>query len=141
MPILSNWKITWDPAGTPKLFLDYDQEIAGELSMPWEQEHEMRQVIEGAFSEPLPRSHVTGSLKFTCWKDHANNAAAFEYLRTHRAECHALRGLRKTLRITPLDGTNDDKANTMLKFAEGRVLDSEEDRSLTEFTYTFLGPW
>ncbi len=141
MPVISNWKVTWDPAGTPLVFLDYEEEIERELSMPWEQAHEVRQVIEGAFSEPLPRSHVTGSLSFTRWKDHATNAAAFDYLRTHRADCHALRGLRKTLRITPLDGTDDDKANTMLKSADGRVLDTDEERSITVFTYTFLGPW
>lgn len=139
--ILSHWKVTWDPASAALVFLDYDQEIDGELAMPWEQAHEMRQVIEGDASEPLPRKLVTGSLSYTRWVEHASNAAAFDYLRTHRTECHALRGLRKTLRVTPLAGANDDKANTILKSATGRVVDTEEERALTAWTYTFLGPW
>lgn len=141
MSVLSNWKITWDPASAAAVFLDYAQEMDAELDFPWSQEHEERKVIEGDFTEPLPRGWVSGSITFTAWKEHANDLAAREYLRTHRAACHALRGQRKTLRITPLGGTNDDKANTMLKTANGRMLVMEDGVARTAFTYQFLGPW
>lgn len=140
MPVTSNWTVTWDPA-SPLALLAVGQEMEGELEMPWEQEHEDRKVIEGDHTEPLPRSWVKGSLTFTAWKEHASDAAARDYLRTHRAVIHALRGLRKTLRITPTGGTNDDKPNTMIKSARGRMLIDPENVARTAFTYTFLGPW
>ncbi len=139
--ICSNWTITWDPAGTPLVLLAIDQEMDGELEIPWEQEHEDRKLIEGDHTEPLPRSWVKGSLTFTAYKEHADNAAARDYLRTHRAVIHALRGLRKTLRITPDGGTNDNKANTMIKSINPRMFVTEEAKAMTAVTYTFLGPW
>ncbi len=141
MPVISNWKITWDPASAAMVFLDYDQEIDAELLFPWEQDHVDRQVVEGEFTEPLPRIHVKGGITFTVFKEHASNDAAYDYVRTHRAAFHALRGLRKTLRIVRQGGANDDKANTMLKSAPGRVYVTDEDKAMTAFTYTFLGPW
>ncbi len=141
MSVISNWKITWDPGGTPLVLLDHGQEMEGELDLPWEQEHVDRQVIEGTYTEPLPRSWVKGGLVFTAWKEHADDLTARAYILSHRlTTIHGLRGLRKTLRITPLGGGNTDLANTIIKSAPGRMV-IVDHVAMTAFTYTLLGPW
>lgn len=136
--VISSWKITWDPAGTPVVFLDHGQAMDAEIDWPWSQEHEDRKVIEGTYTEPLPRSLVSGSVTFTAWKTHADDVTARAYILSHRAALP--KGLRKPLRITPLAGSNVDLANTMLKTANGRMIVTVEG-AMTAFTYTFLGPW
>ncbi len=139
--ISSFWSIVWDSGGaTQWQVLNYGWDIGDELEWPWEQEHEDRQVVEGAGTEPLPRSLARGSLTLTYFKEHASQADAMDYILSHRAAMDGLRGLRKSLTITPKSGAATVTiANAMLKSANGRM-SVDPDVARTAFTYTFLFP-
>jgi hypothetical protein len=138
--ICSNWTITFDPAGTPLVLLAIDQEMDGELEFPWEQAIEERRVIEGGTTEPLPRSWVKGALTFTAYKEHADDLTARAYLLSHRVAISALKGLRKTLRITPAGGSNTDISNAVFAAINPRM-SVDPDVARTAVTYTLRMPW
>lgn len=139
MSVFSNWTITWDPSGgTELVLLDEDHEMDAELEFPWEQVIEERQVIEGTGTEPLPRGLVKGSLTFTVFRDHADDAAARTYLLGHRTAIDALKSLRKTLSIE-WDGGSKSFANAVFVSAVPRMV-VEPDVARTAFTYTLAFP-
>ena len=138
--ICSNWTITWDPAGTPLVLLATGQDMADELEFPWEQAYEERQLIEGTVTEPLPRSLVKGSLSFGVYKEHADDLTARAYLLSHRAAISNLKGLRKTLRITPAGGSNTDIANAVFASINPRM-SVDADVARTAVTYVLRFPW
>jgi len=67
--LLSNWKLTFDPAGTPLVLLDYGAKIAGELRFPLRRGLEVVDLV-GA-SEPFLRAtgNSVVSLQFEVFKD------------------------------------------------------------------------
>jgi hypothetical protein len=138
--IRSNWAITWDPAGTPLALLAVGQDMGEELEFPWEQAVEERRVVEGGTTEPLPRQWVKGALTFTAYVEHADDLTARAYLLSHRAAISALKGLRKTLRITPSGGSNTDISNAVIQSAVPRM-SVDADLARTAVTYKLLFPW
>lgn len=139
MSVLSNYAMTWDIGGATELvLLTVGQEIDAELEFPWEQAHEDRRPVEGSGTDPLPRSLVSGSISFTAYKEHANDAAARQYVHDHRAEIHARRGLRKSV-IVGWYGGSATYANAMLKSHVPRMA-VDPEVAKTAHTYTILFP-
>ena len=135
MPICSNWKITWDAAGSPIVYLDFAQEIADEFQLPLEQAHRERKVINGTHTDYLPDGHVTGVLEVTIYKEQASDAAARNYYLAQLAA--APWGVRKTITIQVLDGDSYTLAGCMIKKLTP-VIQRDPDKARTGITYRWL---
>ena len=81
MPILSNWKLTFDPAGTPRVLLDFGQKMVQELRWPVRRGLEVVDIAEAA----APFLRVTGNavvaLSFEVFADEATDALSRRALR------------------------------------------------------------
>jgi hypothetical protein len=76
MQISSNWRLTYDPTGTPLVLLDFGQIMEGEFTIPWRQQAESRGKIRATTSTRYARGNVESGLALTTFKDHATDAAA-----------------------------------------------------------------
>lgn len=104
MKIASPWKLTWDPAGTPLVLVDFGQRIEDELRFPARQKVITREVIEGDDSDFLPRDLWAQTLELTVYKVHASDTAARAWCLTHTAAVAAVG--RKDLQIEYDDGAS-----------------------------------
>lgn len=80
MNIASPWTITWDYTGTPLVLVTAGDELAALIKWPCRQKLEERELIEGAFTDFLPRGLKSCTMEITLIKDHANNAAAWAWV-------------------------------------------------------------
>ncbi len=96
MNIASPWIITFNPAATAHTLVGYDQEINALIRWKAKQKLEEREVIEGAFTDFLPRGLKSCTVEFTTYADYTTVSAA-----------HLLAGQRLALvqwdTIAPLD--------------------------------------
>ena len=76
MPIISNWKITYDPAGAVLVIVDFGEAIEGEISFPWAQQIQGGSPTKSLASYNYARGAVRGGLSLTAIKDHADDKAA-----------------------------------------------------------------
>ena len=82
MNIASPWTITWDYMGTPLVLVSAGDELAALIKWPARQRLEVRELIEGAYANHLPRGQKTCAVEFTLVKEHADNAAAWAWVGT-----------------------------------------------------------
>jgi len=76
MQTLSNWKLTFDPAGTPLVVLAFGQMPDGEFALPWRQQSQESARIRATLATRWARGNVTSGVSFAAFSDHANDAAA-----------------------------------------------------------------
>lgn len=80
LPTASNWKLTFDPDGTPLVILAFGQVIeSGEFSIPWRQEAQAATRIRATMGARWARGNVTSGIRFTTQESHADDAAARLY--------------------------------------------------------------
>lgn len=82
MNIASPWTITWDYTGTPLVLVTAGEELAGLVRWPCRQRLETRELVEGAFTDFLPRGQKFATVELTLIKSHADNAAAWAWVGT-----------------------------------------------------------
>jgi hypothetical protein len=82
MNIASPWTITWDYTGTPLVLVTAGEELAALVKWPCRQKLETREVIEGDFTDFLPRGLKFCQIEFTLIKDHATSADAWAWVGT-----------------------------------------------------------
>ena len=76
MQTLSNWKLTFDPAGTPLVILAFGQIMDGEFALPWRQQVQESGRIRAATAKRWARGNASSSISLANYKDHASDAAA-----------------------------------------------------------------
>lgn len=120
MNIASPWTITWDYTGTPLVLVTAGEELAGLIKWPCRQKLEERELIEGLFTDFLPRGQKSCQVEITLIKDHANVTAAWAWVGTVLAAV-------PWAGIKPLDfemagGARLRMANSAVESAEPEVL-------------------
>jgi hypothetical protein len=76
MQVLSNWKLTYDPAGTPLVILAFGQIMEGEFALPWRQQVQESTRIRATTAKRWARGNVSSGISLATFKDHASDAAA-----------------------------------------------------------------
>ena len=76
MKIASNWRITFDPAGTPLVLLAYGDEIEGEPRWPLGRGLEIVPLVDSGWPFLRPSGNATVTLSLDIYKPAASDAAA-----------------------------------------------------------------
>lgn len=97
MPVISNWKLTFDPGGTPLVILDFGQAFEGEFSFPWRQISQQSNRVRAGRGKRYARGNSSGGIQFTALKDHADDAAARLWCLEANIECDNYSGVTSTL--------------------------------------------
>lgn len=124
MPILSNWKLTFDPAGTPRVLLDFGQKMVQELRWPVRRGLEVVDIAEAA----APFLRVTGNavvaLSFEVFADEATDALSRRALLEGLIAVAALGKRPLRVEIAGISGT-------YWQFANAAISEHEPARHLT----------
>jgi hypothetical protein len=104
MPIISNYKLTFDPGGTPRVLLDFGDKVDRELDFNFQRNVEEIQIPEAA--EPLLRleGRRARRIEFVTWDDHASDRVARVRVMESIGQIDALE--KKPLRIEVADQTD-----------------------------------
>lgn len=80
LPTASNWKLTFDPAGTPLVILAFGQVIeSSEFAIPWRQSTQESARVRATLAARWARGNVSSGIRFTTQESHADDAAARLY--------------------------------------------------------------
>jgi len=71
----SNWKITYDPSGTPRVLVNYGDEILDEIQMAWNQVVDPAAYTGAAGMDYFGRGRVSMPMSFSVVKTHADDKA------------------------------------------------------------------
>lgn len=140
MNILSNWKLTYDPAGTPLVLLDVGWKVAGELRFPLKRGLEVVDLAEAAapFLRPAGNSVVT--IQFEVFKDESLDKTARQAVMESLIAVNALG--KKPLRIE-ISGITDrywQFSNAYLhEHNPARYLEAPVARRVLGYTITATG--
>jgi hypothetical protein len=74
--IKSAWKITLDPAGTPAVVLAFGDRLEDEPAFESKRGHEVIEVIDSLTAFIRDKKAVTGSIRYTRFKDESTDAIA-----------------------------------------------------------------
>jgi len=99
MRILSNWRLTFDPAGTPLVLVDIGQLMDGEIIIPWRQQAETRGRIRAAAAMRVARGNAESGITLTTYTDHASDAAARLFCLQRNIAMAGYSGRTATLRL------------------------------------------
>lgn len=104
MNLTSTWKLTLDPAGTPVVLLDYDQELAEDLSWPFKRGSEVVTLEDNSAVFLRDRKAHVYTLGFTVFKDESTDAAARRGIMTGLIAAAAM--TKKPLKVEALGVTD-----------------------------------
>jgi hypothetical protein len=76
MNIASNWKITFDPSGTPRVLLDTGDEMAAEIRWPLKKGMEMIDLVDSANPFLRAKGNNSFSIRLEIYKDESDDATA-----------------------------------------------------------------
>lgn len=136
MNLASPWTITWDYTGTPLVLVTAGEELAGLIKWPCRQKLEERELIEGAFTDFLPRGLKSCQVEITLIKDHADLAAAWAWVGTVLAAV-PWDGI-KPLDFALAGGARLRMASSAIESAEPEVLPTL-GRAQSRIKYTIKG--
>lgn len=99
MQILSNWKLTFDPAGTPLAVLAFGQIMDGEFAVPWAQSAQASGRVRAPLGARFARGNVVSGISLTTYKDHASDAAARLWCLQTNIALNSYSGVTSKLRL------------------------------------------
>lgn len=76
MPLLSNWKLTFDPAGTPRVLLDFGEKLAEEISFQGAKGLEVVDLTDAASPFLRPSGNNVVTFSWELWRDAVSDAQA-----------------------------------------------------------------
>lgn len=137
--VSSNWKITYDPTGgTPLLLVDFGTKIAEEFELPWNQSVQESPRLRAASMKFFGRGNVQNGVTFSVYKDHADDAAARNWMLAHAIALPAL--VTKTLKIEVKNGSGYLLAEAVVRSASSRMVPKAPvARTLTRYEITGSG--
>jgi hypothetical protein len=123
MPTISNWKLTFDPGGTPRVLLNYGDKLGDEFKFPFGRKVEEIDIADAA--EPMLRMMGRGArrIEFTVWADEVSDRIARVRMMESMLGIDGLE--KKPLRIQ-IDGQTD----RYWQFANAAVVSHVPERIL-----------
>lgn len=113
--VKSNWKITWDPDGTPLVLLDYDDRMSDAPKLPQQHSVNVQSYLAVDFPAAFDLGNVQLTLEFSRLKEYESAA-----LRDNGVweDTLALAALRTgTVRVEIQDGNSYDMTECALRSA------------------------
>jgi len=133
--VKSNWKITYDPSGTPLVLVDFGQLTAEELEIPWAQLVQDSNRTRAANKKYYGRGNVARGLVISAFKDHADDATARNWMLIYSISLPAL--VTKTLKIEVKGGASFLIDEAVIQSAPSRrVVGAPVARTITTYTIT-----
>lgn len=140
MLVSSNWKITFNPSGTPLVVCTWGQRIADEPSWPWSQMVQEGPRIRGVTSRFFARGNSTGGLTLASLTDHANDAAARAHCLGMQITLDAVTLLAAPLKVEIFGGAVYQAASAVIRSGETRmVIGAPKARTRTDWRIEATG--
>ena len=100
MAIRSNWKLTFDPAGSaPLVIVDFGGIHGAEFAFPWRQVVNQHRLVNATNARRHARGNVATALSLETWEDHASDAAARLWCVDMQMTLDDFAGVTSTLRL------------------------------------------
>lgn len=133
--VSSNWKITYDPTGTPRILVNYGGRISDELEIPWSQSVQDSPRLRAASMNYFGRGNVANGLRFGVFNDHADDATARAWMLALVAGLPTLE--TKTLKIEINGGAKYLMSQAVIRAVTPRmVINAPVARTLTQYEIT-----
>lgn len=140
MNITSNWKLTWDPAGTPVVLVDYGQELDREIFPSLAKGLEVVPLIDATYPLLRMSKNAVISLSWRGYVDAADDAAARQAMMVALLTW-ATAG-RKALKVEAYGITDRSwlfASAAVTQYTPGRVVDFPLARVETSWAVTATG--
>jgi hypothetical protein len=136
MSYVSNWKLTIDPAGTPRVVVTHGQKITDELSLAWIQQTQQAPALRRVPMANFGRGNVTRELTFGVYTDHATDKDARNWMWALDIAADGYALTTFALRMEILGGNTYNMASCVLTECSSQMVQAGVARTLT--TWRFL---
>jgi hypothetical protein len=134
--VSSNFKVTYDPSGTPLVLVNFANLIGEELEIPWAQDVQKSTRTRAPDGKNFGRGNVQNGLTFVVYKDHADDATARAWMFSHAVSLPKLE--TKTVKVEIQGGAQYLMSEAVIQSAPSRmVIHTTKARTMT--TYTLVG--
>ncbi len=136
---VSNWQLTIDPSGTPRVVVAFGAKITGELEVGWKQQVQQAPAMRRGAMKNHGRKNVSRDLTIGVYKDHASDAVARNWMWDLDTAADAYSGVTVDLLLEIQGGESYTMAEAVVDDVSTRLVDAGVARTLT--TWRFLrGP-
>jgi hypothetical protein len=136
----SNWKLTFNPGTAGLVIVTHGQRIAGELPAPWRQRTEEVPTLRNASMGHFARRNVSAGLSIGVYDNHADDAAARNWIAALHGRLMAYAGMTSTVRLEIAGGETYVITQAVIEEVTPVMVVAGQPRTLTQWRLK-TGPW